>query len=252
MSVPKFWDTPLSPTCINILVLKKQCEKSKIGRGNIKKRGNKKSGESITPIRYNVIAHDYFGSSFRHYLVVFQGQLILASHWWWGNVQYSLQYSTYTSGDNNDNRPFIFVQAIAVSYEYNVWMLSVWVLGWFPLIQGIYTVHSTWKWWCGGWKLVLDGPTCTWQFTEMLIVMLMYTSIQEVLANSSRHVLLRSCIIEEVISSLCIIIDWCNVTIITKYNYEQIEFHQQCYRRRAEELGNRSLWWYPLMNALQG
>ncbi len=58
-----------------------QCEKLLgLAGGNTKKRGNKKFGESITPIRYNVIhmyifarRFNYFASRFPRYLVVFQG-----------------------------------------------------------------------------------------------------------------------------------------------------------------------------------
>ncbi len=42
-----------------------QCEKLLgLAEGNIKKRGNKKSGENITPIRYNVIHMYIFARRF--------------------------------------------------------------------------------------------------------------------------------------------------------------------------------------------
>ncbi len=47
-----------------------QCEKLLgLAGGNTKKHGNKKSGECITPIRYNVL-HMYITSGFPCYLVV--------------------------------------------------------------------------------------------------------------------------------------------------------------------------------------
>ena len=56
-----------------------QCEKLlELARGNTKKHGNKKSGECITPIRYNVL-HMYITSSFPCYLVHGCSNL---SHWW--------------------------------------------------------------------------------------------------------------------------------------------------------------------------
>ncbi len=70
------------PLCIRI-EKHLQCEKLLgLAGGNTKKRGNKKFGESITPIRYNVIhmyifarrfSLIYFASRFPRYLVVFQG-----------------------------------------------------------------------------------------------------------------------------------------------------------------------------------
>ncbi len=59
-----------------------QCEKLLgLAGGNTKKHGNKKSGESITPIRYNVIQMNTF--------VVFHAiNSSNLSHWWQCNVQF--------------------------------------------------------------------------------------------------------------------------------------------------------------------
>ncbi len=58
-----------------------QCEKLLgLARGNTKKRGNKKSGECITPIRYNVLHMyiKYFASSFPRYIKLFGGSSYLS------------------------------------------------------------------------------------------------------------------------------------------------------------------------------
>ncbi len=54
-----------------------QCEKLLgLAGGNTKKRGNKKSGESITPIRYNVVHMYIFARCFIS-LVVFHANLVV-------------------------------------------------------------------------------------------------------------------------------------------------------------------------------
>ncbi len=55
--------------------------------GNTKKRGNKKSGESITPIRYNVI-HMYVHVVFHAIWWFSKANPSNLSHWWLGNVQF--------------------------------------------------------------------------------------------------------------------------------------------------------------------
>ena len=55
-----------------------QCEKLLgLARGTTKKRGNKKSDESITPIRYNV----------NHMYWLFSRPIIIINFYWWGDDQ---------------------------------------------------------------------------------------------------------------------------------------------------------------------
>ncbi len=71
-------------TCIYIRIEKHlQCEKLLgLAGGNTKKRGNKKFGESITPIRYNVIHMYIFARRFS--LII--SLVVFHAIWWFSKA----------------------------------------------------------------------------------------------------------------------------------------------------------------------
>ena len=111
--------------------------------------------QSVTTCTFSRTALVYRSSSFPRYIWWFSktNNPIAICHIG-GSVMFNSLHTVHAGGT-------IMIIDCAFCAKY-VWMLSVWVLWWFPLIQGIYTAcSSTYAWWWVTWKLVDAGNWLT-------------------------------------------------------------------------------------------